>query len=569
MRLALEFRADALSLLQNNGGEWALIEEISIGSPPSPAALDGAMPRMIKRCREIGGGTIPPLEIWLPTERILVLEFGAPDDGEDPTSLIAAALTNASPAPVSELIVAHAPWRGGIAVAAVESVVVEEVLSYALEWGFEPARMTTNPRARTALAAFPGGPDFTPQEQIAHLSGEAAAEAPPPEPRLKDRVIAGALAQSARLTGRRLTWALLGAGALAVAALAFLVFPGDQPEPVITPSVLAAPAPLSAPLREPAFTVGAAGATTVIGAAPGLPTPRRVVVPAQMENGGAGPTADAQARQPTHAGEPALAAAPTSAPGGSVRVRDASETPEPPDAADAPAEIETPQETPVETPVEAPAAAAETPRDAMAALATALAQVATPPTPRPATIGARQETAAAPDTVAAPVTAPVIAQITAEEIDQSGPPGPGAVGRAPAPGPRPDALDMTPSARIATLSPTPKRRPKSIRPRVPSAAIAAGEPNVREVAAPRRPPPQGAGVASAATLRDAIPLSDMNLLGVFGSSKSRRALLRLSSGQVLRVSQGTVVEGWVISRIDATSMRITRGGDARTLELVR
>lgn len=128
---------------------------------------------------------------------------------------------------------------------------------------------------------------------------------------------------------------------------------------------------------------------------------------------------------------------------------------------------------------------------------------------------------------------------------------------------------MTPSDRIATLSPSPSPRPNTIRKRVAPVAVEIGAKGVREVRAPKRPAPRGPGVANAATLKGAIQLEDMNLLGVFGADGARRALLRLADGQVLRVSRGTVVEGWVVSRIDATSMRITRGGEARVLDLVQ
>ena len=61
----------------------------------------------------------------------------------------------------------------------------------------------------------------------------------------------------------------------------------------------------------------------------------------------------------------------------------------------------------------------------------------------------------------------------------------------------------------------------------------------------------------------------MNLIGVFGSGANRRALLRLANGDVMRVTKGTVVEGWTISRIDKASMRITKGGQSQTLSVVR
>lgn len=572
MRLALEFRADAVSLFENVGADWTLIEESSIGSPATPGELDAAMLRLVGLSRKIGEAGAPPIEIWLPAERILTLELDHPDQGADPGPLIEAALVDASPAPLSELFIAHIARPGGVSVAAVEAVVVEDALSYARKWGVYPVRVTTDRRARAALAAFPEGPDFDAGEGIAPapvLGDPAGDAAMKPLSDNKGAILAETTAAPVGSADRRLKPALLGAAALAIAVVGFFIFRGDSPPPpattpaapIIAPAELAAPAPPLAPrLAVPFITVEAGGGEgTSLAAATTLPSPRRAAAPSSMDNGGVEPSADPQAGRPIHAEEPDLAVGPRTRPGGSMRIRDATQTPEPPEVAEAPAEIGT---SAIEaTPADAETST-ETPQDGLAGLETALAQVMTLPLPRPGPVAAE----AATDTESITSEAEIEA---AEAGDEPGPPGPGAVARSPSPGPRPDALDMTPSERIATQSPTPKKRPKSIRPRVPAAAIAAGEPNVREIAAPRRPPPQGAGVANAATLRDVIRLSDMNLLGVFGSAKSRRALLRLPSGQVLRVSQGTVVEGWVVSRIDATSLRITRGGDARTLELAR
>ena len=171
----------------------------------------------------------------------------------------------------------------------------------------------------------------------------------------------------------------------------------------------------------------------------------------------------------------------------------------------------------------------------------------------------------APDEGALVAEAPVADEPAIAEEDVAGP---GAVASAPAPSKRPDALDMTPSETVARIAPAPPARPKSIKPR-PKAIAAASTGSAKSVRAPSRGPPDGPGVAAAATLRDAIQLDRINLLGVFGAKGARRAILRLPSGEIMRASRGTVVDGWVVSRIDAKSMRITRGGQAETLNIVR
>ena len=155
------------------------------------------------------------------------------------------------------------------------------------------------------------------------------------------------------------------------------------------------------------------------------------------------------------------------------------------------------------------------------------------------------------------------------EVNEDDIPGPGSVAASPSPIGRPDHLDMTPSKLAVAKAPRPAPRPKSIKPRASVISAASDGAVPASVKAPSRRGPTGPGAANAATLKGAIRLEDMNLLGVFGSKSSRRALLRMPDGQVVRVTKGTVVDGWVISRIDATSMRMTRGGTAQTLKVAR
>ena len=163
---------------------------------------------------------------------------------------------------------------------------------------------------------------------------------------------------------------------------------------------------------------------------------------------------------------------------------------------------------------------------------------------------------------------PEAAEAEAEaEAEDDEAPGPGSVVAAPSPGKRPDSLDMSPGPGAVAAAPSARTRPKSIKPK--PKAVARNTSSAKTVRAPSRGRPTGRGLASVATLRDAIALDQTSLLGVFGAKNNRRALLRMADGRMKRVSQGEVVDGWVISRIQATSMRMTRGSEVRNLKLIR
>ena len=85
----------------------------------------------------------------------------------------------------------------------------------------------------------------------------------------------------------------------------------------------------------------------------------------------------------------------------------------------------------------------------------------------------------------------------------------------------------------------------------------------REVSLPTR-----ANVAAAATLDDAINLRATNLIGVFGSPGSYRALVRLNGGRYLMVTIGeSIGSGWSVVGMDETSIRIQKGSRTETLGL--
>ncbi len=88
------------------------------------------------------------------------------------------------------------------------------------------------------------------------------------------------------------------------------------------------------------------------------------------------------------------------------------------------------------------------------------------------------------------------------------------------------------------------------------------------VAAARMPPvPSRASVAKQATVANAINLSKVNLIGVYGSPSQRRALVRLPSGRYVKVKVGDRVDGGQVAAIGDTELRYIKRGRNITLTL--
>lgn len=130
--------------------------------------------------------------------------------------------------------------------------------------------------------------------------------------------------------------------------------------------------------------------------------------------------------------------------------------------------------------------------------------------------------------------------------------------------------DATALAVLASLQPP--RRPDSIAARVEEA---------REEAAPVEPPapdvataviptlPTTASVAREATETNAINLGKVNLIGVYGSSNDRRALVRMPSGRYVKVEVGDRLDGGQVAAIGDDQLRYIKGGRNITLQLPR
>jgi len=79
--------------------------------------------------------------------------------------------------------------------------------------------------------------------------------------------------------------------------------------------------------------------------------------------------------------------------------------------------------------------------------------------------------------------------------------------------------------------------------------------------------PVSGRVARAATESNAISLGNVALVGVFGTSANRRALVRMPNGRFRKVSIGDRVDGGRVAAIDGNSLRYTKGGRTVTLQM--
>ena len=81
--------------------------------------------------------------------------------------------------------------------------------------------------------------------------------------------------------------------------------------------------------------------------------------------------------------------------------------------------------------------------------------------------------------------------------------------------------------------------------------------------------PSSANVARAATVRNAIGLNRVSLIGVYGTSSNRRALVRMPNGQYEKVKVGDRLDGGRVTAISASQLRYQKGGRTLSLDMPR
>lgn len=133
--------------------------------------------------------------------------------------------------------------------------------------------------------------------------------------------------------------------------------------------------------------------------------------------------------------------------------------------------------------------------------------------------------------------------------------------------------DPTPTAQAVATSRKPNARPRNFARIVKRAKRASPEPTKVAAAATFAPAvvvpkiPTSASVSKQATVKNAINLGRINLIGVYGKPSSRRALVRLSSGRYKKVKVGDRIDGGRISAIGDSELSYVKGSRSVVLKM--
>ncbi len=115
-------------------------------------------------------------------------------------------------------------------------------------------------------------------------------------------------------------------------------------------------------------------------------------------------------------------------------------------------------------------------------------------------------------------------------------------------------------------TPRPRSRPGNIAAMAPARSAPAQAPEAAAPAPAQAPAAAGpqiptrASVASQATIDNAIRLNRTNLIGIYGGSADRRALIRLPSGRYVKVQVGDRVDGGQVAAISDSELRLVKNG---------
>lgn len=127
------------------------------------------------------------------------------------------------------------------------------------------------------------------------------------------------------------------------------------------------------------------------------------------------------------------------------------------------------------------------------------------------------------------------------------------------------AVEAAVAAAIRNPEPVPEEQVASAAPPEKNAPVEAdSEPDLAS-AAPSIP--TKASVAKQATFKNAINLSKINLIGVYGTQSSRYALVRQANGRYKKVQVGDRIDGGQIAAITATEVRYKKGNKMVTLAM--
>jgi len=131
------------------------------------------------------------------------------------------------------------------------------------------------------------------------------------------------------------------------------------------------------------------------------------------------------------------------------------------------------------------------------------------------------------------------------------------------------AGDSSPSGLAVLTSYQPAARPSDFAKTVAKARVKLASATPATAPIINRGPvlPTRANVAKSATVKNAINLNRLNLIGVSGTPSKRRALLRMPSGRFVRVTIGDRVDGGRVAAIGVASLSYVKKGRNRVLKI--
>ncbi len=118
------------------------------------------------------------------------------------------------------------------------------------------------------------------------------------------------------------------------------------------------------------------------------------------------------------------------------------------------------------------------------------------------------------------------------------------------------------TAQAIATSPPPSARPADFASLVRRALAS---PPANETVVPSSP--TASSVARQATIQDALNLSRVNLIGIYGQPSSRRALVRLANGRYRKVKVGDQIDGGRVAAIGEEELRLIKSGRSMVLKM--
>ena len=130
------------------------------------------------------------------------------------------------------------------------------------------------------------------------------------------------------------------------------------------------------------------------------------------------------------------------------------------------------------------------------------------------------------------------------------------------------AVEAAVAAAVRAPEPAPEPEPQQVAAAKPAPVVKAAKPKPTAPEADDEPEitgkapssPSKGVVAKQATFANAINLSKTNLIGVYGSSSKRYALIRTPQGRYKKVKVGDRFEGGTVAAITDSELRYQKGG---------